>query len=320
VVPLAPQRYKVQFTARAETYEKLRLAQDLLRHQIPDGDLDQLVCRALTVLLEDLARQKLAATDRPRAGRPTAPGSRHIPAEVKRAVWLRDNGRCAFVGVSGRRCTATSFLEFHHVQPHALGGEPAVDNIQLRCRAHNVYEADLCFGPAPAGVREARGCYSVRTEFGYHVGTLPWGWQRYDQEATMEDLRDTPAVIIALERAALDRWGNGDPSGFLEISDPDVVYFDPYLPRRIDGLEALRRYYEPARGKIHIDRYELLNPHVQVHGDAAVLTFNYVSHGGERQSRWNCTEVYFRREGRWRIVQTHWSFTEAARPEDDPNS
>ncbi len=37
VAPLAPQRYRVQFTASAETDEKLRLAQDLLRHQIPDG-------------------------------------------------------------------------------------------------------------------------------------------------------------------------------------------------------------------------------------------------------------------------------------------
>ena len=75
VAPLAPQRYKVQFTARAETYEKLRLAQDLLRHQIPDGDLDQILSRALTALLEDLARQQCAATDRPRGGRPTAPGT-----------------------------------------------------------------------------------------------------------------------------------------------------------------------------------------------------------------------------------------------------
>jgi len=46
---------------------------------------------------------------------------------------------------------------------------------------------------------------------------------------------------------------------------------------------------------------------------AAVLTFNYVSYGGERQNRWNCTEVYFHRPEGWRIVQTHWSFTEASR-------
>lgn len=125
----------------------------------------------------------------------------------------------------------------------------------------------------------------------------------------MANQNDTTATIIAMERAALDRWGKGDPSGFIEISDPDVVYFDPFLERRLDGLEALRRYYEAIRGKVQLDRYELINPKVQLHGDTAVLTFNYVSYAGETQSRWNCTEVYCHRDGRWRIIQTHWSFT-----------
>jgi hypothetical protein len=121
------------------------------------------------------------------------------------------------------------------------------------------------------------------------------------------------AATLALERAALDRWGKGDPFGFLEISAPDVVYFDPYLERRIDGLDALTRYYEAIRGQVHIDRYELINPRVQVCSDAAVLTFNYVSYTGEKQNRWNCTEVYRRANGEWRIIQTHWSFTQPSR-------
>ncbi len=83
--------------------------------------------------------------------------------------------------------------------------------------------------------------------------------------------------IINLERAALDRWGRGDPSGFLEICAPDVVYFDPFLKRRIDGVAELTEHYEGIRGKIRIDRYELLNPRVQGDGNLAVLTFNYVS-------------------------------------------
>jgi len=163
VTPLAPQRYKVQFTASAETVEKLRRAQALLRHQIPDGDPAAIFDRALTALLETLAKQKLATTARPRGTRGTAPGSRHIPAAVKRAVWLRDGGRCAFVNRTGRRCTEGGFLEFHHVVPYALRGEPTADNIQLRCRAHNGYEAELYFGPRtpPETVREAPACYLV---------------------------------------------------------------------------------------------------------------------------------------------------------------
>lgn len=125
---------------------------------------------------------------------------------------------------------------------------------------------------------------------------------------------DPSATIIAMERAALDRWGRGDPFGFLEISAADVVYFDPSLDRRIDGREALARYYDAIRGKVSIARYELINPLVQVAGDAAVLTFNYVSYGGgEDAYRWNCTEVYRRSGERWEIIQTHWSYTKAVR-------
>lgn len=119
--------------------------------------------------------------------------------------------------------------------------------------------------------------------------------------------------IIKLERAALARWCKGDPSGFLEISAQDVTYFDPFLPRRLDGWDALSAYYEGLRGKVSASRFELLDPHVQEAGDAAVLTFNFASWGGnENEFRWNCTEVYRRTAGGWRIIQTHWSFTTPA--------
>ncbi len=125
---------------------------------------------------------------------------------------------------------------------------------------------------------------------------------------------DPGETVIAMERAALDRWGRGDPSGFLEVCAPDVVYFDPFLEQRIDGREALARYYEAARGKVSISRYELLNPLVQHVRDMAVLTFNYVSYGGTEDAyRWNCTEVYRRSGDRWEIIQTHWSYTKAVR-------
>lgn len=118
------------------------------------------------------------------------------------------------------------------------------------------------------------------------------------------------ATILAMERAALDRWAQGDPSGFLEISAPEVVYFDPTLERRLDGLEALTRLYEGVRGRIHLTHYDLINPVVQFCGEAAVLTFNFVGTGEGRTSRWNCTEVYRRTLDGWRIIQMHWSFTQ----------
>jgi hypothetical protein len=150
VTPLSPYRYKVQFTIGGDTLEKLRLAKDMLRHAIPSGDDAAVFERALTALLAELARKKFAATDQPRPSRGTSPGSRHVPAEVKRAVWLRDLGRCAFVGEGERderrRCSERAFLEFHHLRPHAVGGEATVENVQLRCRRHNDYEARAYFG------------------------------------------------------------------------------------------------------------------------------------------------------------------------------
>lgn len=117
--------------------------------------------------------------------------------------------------------------------------------------------------------------------------------------------------IIDMENAALVRWCSGDPSGFLEISAPDVVYFDPFVTNRLDGLDALTRYYDGVRGKIFAARFEMFDPLVQQIGDAAVLTFRFVSYGGSEGAvmRWNCTEVYRRVPAGWRIVQTHWSRT-----------
>ena len=151
--PLAEDRYEVRFTASRATCEKLKLAKDLLRHRIPNGDTAEVIDRALTTLLEDLARRKFAATSQPRSkgAHVTRAGSRHIPAQVKRTVWLRDGGRCAFVAKGGRHCGQRGFLEFHHLRPHAVGGPATVENIELRCRPHNAYEAELYYGP---GVRE----------------------------------------------------------------------------------------------------------------------------------------------------------------------
>lgn len=124
-----------------------------------------------------------------------------------------------------------------------------------------------------------------------------------------------PAAIIALEQAALERWGRGDPDGYFEIMAPDITYFDPTTNTRVDGLEALRARIEPIRGKIRIERAEMVGALVQRVGDMAVLTSNLISHGAQfdngprRDVRWNSTEIYRRIEGTWKIVHSHWSYT-----------
>ena len=166
VAPLAPGRYQVHFTVDAATHEKLRRAQDLLRREVPDGNLGVIVGRALTLLLDDVARRKLAATAKPRSSQGARSRSRHIPAHVKRAVWVRDGGRCAFVTARGRRCSERVLLEFHHREPYAIGGEATVANISLRCKAHNLYEAELAFGPIVARPHPAARMNSPRGELG----------------------------------------------------------------------------------------------------------------------------------------------------------
>jgi hypothetical protein len=154
VTALAPDRYRLQCTIAGSTLEKLRLAQDMLRHAIPSGDEAAILDRAFTALLAELARTRFAAVESPQPSRGTSPGSRHVPAEVKRAVWLRDLGRCAFLGTDGRRCNERAFVEFHHVRPYAAGGEATVENIQLRCRRHNGYEARTFFDKGPDADRQ----------------------------------------------------------------------------------------------------------------------------------------------------------------------
>ena len=131
-----------------------------------------------------------------------------------------------------------------------------------------------------------------------------------EEEATIRD------KVLTLERAALDRWGKGDPGGYLELCAPDVTYFDPFVAKRVDGFDAIEQYYAPVTGKISVDRFEFVNPHVKVSGEIAVLTFNLVDHirgadGVESiGTRWNVTEVYQHSAGEWKIVHAHFSYTE----------
>jgi hypothetical protein len=153
----APERYRVQFTIGQETHEKLRRVQALLRREITSGDPAAIFDRALTLLLEKVEKTKVPAVDKPRArsirpetDREAENGrlpSRHIANDVKRTVWQREAGQCAFVSAMGHRCTERTFLEFHHIQPYARGGPATAANVSLRCRRHNRYEAELIFGP-----------------------------------------------------------------------------------------------------------------------------------------------------------------------------
>jgi hypothetical protein len=149
--PLSEETYRVQFTLSKAGHKNFRRVQDLLRHRLPSGDPGAIFERALAMLVIQLEKKKHGGRDAARTARAvtsllsrppafTLRRSRHIPRGIRKSVWKRDGGRCAFVSASGRRCRETGFLEFHHVVPFADGGETSTANLQLRCWAHNRHE------------------------------------------------------------------------------------------------------------------------------------------------------------------------------------
>lgn len=133
-------------TVAPSDHAKLRDAQALLRHQIPSGDMTQVLSRLIDLGLAQLQKRKHGAGVRPSARRERSANPRQIPTPVKQMVWARDGGRCTFTNESGQRCPSRDCLEYDHIVPVARGGLATIENLRLRCRAHNQYEAERTFG------------------------------------------------------------------------------------------------------------------------------------------------------------------------------
>ncbi len=123
---------------------------------------------------------------------------------------------------------------------------------------------------------------------------------------------DAASEIIALERKALDGLAAGNLDPLLAACDAEVTYFHVMTQQRLDGLASLKTLVEPYRGQSLYDSYEMFEPKVQVVGDAAVLSYILVQRRGSTSSRWNGTQVYQKKDGRWRVIHTHWSQTAPA--------
>ena len=216
VKEIAPQRFDIRITVGGSTRNKLRYAQELLGHAIPTGDLEAVLDRALDALIARLERRKLAATNRPRQPR-SSRDPRQIPAHVRRAVWRRDGGRCTFVSEAGHACAERSALEFDHVEPVARGGKATLDNLRLRCRAHNHYEAERVYGAdfMDRKREEARKRKAVDE-------VVPWlrglGLRAEDARRAARRCESIPdAPIEERVRRALAGWG---PRGMVRIAAP----------------------------------------------------------------------------------------------------
>ena len=121
-------------------------------------------------------------------------------------------------------------------------------------------------------------------------------------------------LIIAKEKMLLDEWGKGHTMIFPQNSADEITYFDPSLEKRINGIQEFTELLKPIENKFTIEKYEMLNPKVQLHGEVAVLSYNLVDYsknlkGEEQKFLWNSTEVYAKINDDWKIIHSHWSFT-----------
>jgi 5-methylcytosine-specific restriction endonuclease McrA len=146
VVPLDAEDRRLHLTVSKGFLAKLAAAADALAHTHPGASEEELLEAGLDLLLaRDAKRHGLV--ERPRKAREPA-NPAHVPAAVRRAVYLRDGGKCQFRLASGEVCGCTRHLQYDHVPPLALGGTSTVDGVRLACKAHNLRAARLDLGDA----------------------------------------------------------------------------------------------------------------------------------------------------------------------------
>jgi 5-methylcytosine-specific restriction endonuclease McrA len=145
IAPLSPDRWAFNGSFPGETFDLLIEVRGLLSHAIPSGDYMKVIHYSLLTTRGVLKNRKFGANSSNRQPR-SAASQRCIPARTRRAVYERDEGKCAFVHGDGQRCDSKNRLEFDHIRPVARGGTSTLENLRLVCRAHNQYEAERTFG------------------------------------------------------------------------------------------------------------------------------------------------------------------------------
>jgi hypothetical protein len=113
----------------------IHVDEQILKHPHSDGRCE---CDAGPVLAAQTARRlacdaSLVRVVEDENGEPLSVGrkTRSIPPALRRALQLRDT-HCRFPG-----CTSRHFLDAHHIQHWANGGETKVDNLVHLCKHHH---------------------------------------------------------------------------------------------------------------------------------------------------------------------------------------
>jgi 5-methylcytosine-specific restriction endonuclease McrA len=138
IEPVAPELHVMRVTVGSDFKADLEAVRDELSHKLPGASLEAVLHECIRVTLEACRKRRRGAGKKTTWNLPPV-GSRDYPSAVKHAVWTRDKGKCTYVGPTGHRCNSTYQVQVHHIHPHEMGGPPTVENLTLRCRAHNLY-------------------------------------------------------------------------------------------------------------------------------------------------------------------------------------
>jgi len=120
----------------------------LLSHKVPKGDLAAVLHEAIRCGIEKHGKRKGAVRPARKVVPKAAPWQdpAAISADVRRQVWERDGGRCAWTGPDRRRCGSRWKLEVDHVRPPSRAGTSTPDDLRLACRNHNFLHAEQVYG------------------------------------------------------------------------------------------------------------------------------------------------------------------------------
>jgi ketosteroid isomerase-like protein len=126
---------------------------------------------------------------------------------------------------------------------------------------------------------------------------------------TDKKVADEVIAITKAQWAALDQRNIAD--GMKNVAD-EYTEFNPTYSTRLDGKALNTRLSEAeAGGSDQNVVAEMANEHVQVYGDVAVLSYNYVGsvkdkNGKIEPRRAKSTRVYVKKGGKWMLVHANF--------------
>lgn len=131
---------------------------------------------------------------------------------------------------------------------------------------------------------------------------------------TVPAVADTADDVMAAARAQWKaQMDQASAAKMMETVADDYTEFNPDYPTRLDGKDLNTRLGEAALaggGKLLVG--DMVNPKVQVYGNVAILTYNFIGVGqnaqGENESiTAKSTRVYAKQGGKWMLVHANFA-------------